>query len=162
MVAAGGGDAQAFEQLVLRHQDRLLTFLTARLGRRADAQDAIQSAFAAAWRYRQSYRPRFRFSTWLYRIALREGARLIKPDRVGEPLPELAIQQERDAESDDLWSRARALLSDEAFDVLWLYYHEEWPVAQIAQSVSRSRAWVKITLYRSRGRLAKHLNPEDW
>ncbi|MEM9531777.1 MAG: sigma-70 family RNA polymerase sigma factor [Pseudomonadota bacterium] len=152
----------AFEQLVLRHQDRLLTFLAARLGRRADAQDAIQSAFVAAWRYRRSYKPRFRFSTWLYRIALREGARLAKPDRAGEPVPDLAAGRDPAADSDDLWSRARDLLGGEAFDVLWLYYHEDWPVSQIAQSVSRSRAWVKITLHRARGRLKKHLNPEDW
>ena len=59
----------AFEQLVFHYQDRLYRFLLARAISRADAEDALQETFAAAFRYISGYRSRYRFSTWLYTIA---------------------------------------------------------------------------------------------
>ena len=47
---AGAGDRDAFEILVRRWQDRLYRFALGRLGHRGDAQDALQEAFASAWR----------------------------------------------------------------------------------------------------------------
>lgn len=150
---AGQGDAGAFECLVQRWQDRLYRFLLARLGNRADAQDALQDAFVAAWRYRASYRERFVYSTWLYRIALREAAKARqRPEVRGDPAPSAAQPGTDDGKN--LWRLVRSHLSDSAFTVVWLRYHEDWTVKEISLCLRRPAAWVRLSLHRSRRRLA--------
>ena len=64
------GEADAFAELVERHQARLLR-LCARLLRDSDeAQDAAQEVFLRAYRSAASYEPRGQVFTWLYRIAV--------------------------------------------------------------------------------------------
>lgn len=72
------GSVGAFEQLVLRDQDRLYRFLLARTDNRSDADDALQEAFVAAFRHLSSYRSRYQFSTWLFTIASPELGKLSK------------------------------------------------------------------------------------
>ena len=68
--AAKAGSAKAFADLVESYRVRLLRFLLTRCASHADAEDALQDTFIAAYRYLHSYDPRWRFSTWLYRIAI--------------------------------------------------------------------------------------------
>ena len=75
------GSKAAFGQLVERYQDRLLRFLMTRASSRDDAEDAIQDTFISAYRYLESYDSRWRFSTWIYRIAIRNAARQRRPER---------------------------------------------------------------------------------
>ncbi|MEL7374710.1 MAG: sigma factor, partial [Pseudomonadota bacterium] len=80
---AANGCRQSFANLVEHYRDRLFRFLALRCANREDAEDAVQEAFVAAWRYLPSYDARWRFSTWLYRIGLRN---LPKARPVSEPL----------------------------------------------------------------------------
>ena len=72
--ASLGGADHAFPELVGRYQERLLRFLLTRSVTRADAEDALQDTFINAFRYLASFDSRWRFSTWIYRIALRNAA----------------------------------------------------------------------------------------
>jgi len=63
------GDPRAFDDLVKRHQDRLVHSLEHALGSREDALDAAQQAFVLAWRKLSSFRKESGFYSWLYRIA---------------------------------------------------------------------------------------------
>ena len=74
--AAKAGSADAFADLVLRYRDRLLRFLLTRCASYADAEDALQDTLINAYRYLHSYDPRWRFSTWLYRIAIRNAQKI--------------------------------------------------------------------------------------
>ena len=87
-VAAQAGSAAAFDELVQRYRDKLLRFLITRCASQANAEDAIQDTFVSAWRYLGSYDTRWRFSTWLYRIAIRNAAR--QPDLAVEAVEEPA------------------------------------------------------------------------
>ena len=71
--AAKAGSADAFAELVRSYKVRLLRFLMTRCASHADAEDALQDTLIAAYRYLYSYDPRWRFSTWLYRIAIRNA-----------------------------------------------------------------------------------------
>ncbi len=77
------GSALAFSELVERYQERLLRYLVTRSGNRADAEDAVQDTFISAYRYLYSYNPRWAFSTWIYRIAIRNLARQSKREVAG-------------------------------------------------------------------------------
>jgi len=161
------GSLDAFDSLMQAHQDRLLRFVAVRGASRADAEDIVQDTFLAAWRGLSGYRDRWRFSTWLYTIARRQAAGR-RSDRVelpevlvdGGQNPEAAAQS--DQQRDNLWAVARELLSSNGFDTLWLFYAEDRTTREIARILGRSVAWVKITLYRSRHRLAERIVATDW
>ncbi len=72
------GDNEAYSELVLRYQDRLLGFCYSMLYRRAEAEDAAQEIFIKAYRSLPDFRGDSSFSTWLYRIAFNHCSSLRK------------------------------------------------------------------------------------
>ncbi len=161
--AAQAGSVEAFTDLVRRYRDRLLRFLLTRCASHADAEDALQDTLINAFRYIRSYDSRWRFSTWLYRIAIRNAAKLRTPDVVeigdlsdeeNDPL----MQCIADSESENLWISARHLLNDEVFAAMWLRYAEDMSVNDISKALDRSASWTKVNLMRGRRALDAELN----
>jgi RNA polymerase sigma-70 factor (ECF subfamily) len=68
--AAQRGNREAFGVLMTRHAPSILSVTTRMLGPTADAEDAAQETFVAAFKSLSSFRFGARFSTWLYRIAV--------------------------------------------------------------------------------------------
>ncbi len=156
------GSASAFSELVEKYQGRLIRFLLGRCRNRADAEDAIQDTFINAYRYIGSYNPRWRFSTWLFRIALRNAARISQvaeataddiPDIAGDPLEACIVASERE----NLWLTAKRLLSADAYSAMWLRYVEDMSVRDVARTLEKPMSWTKVTLMRSRRRLSAEL-----
>ena len=159
------GSVDAFEQLVLHYQDRLYRFLLVRANNRADAEDVLQDTFVAVFKYLPSYRPKYRFSTWLFTIAVRQLGRQHRqhPGTVdaldsvvcGQAGPEqhgIQIEQQRST-----WQTARSCLGDAQFTALWLFYAEDMPLSEIGKVMKRPVSWVKVNLMRARRRLSKEL-----
>ena len=69
MLRVRDDDAQAFEELMLRYQNRLLCLLTHHMGQRDLAEDLAQDVFLRVYRARKRYVPGAKFSTWLFTIA---------------------------------------------------------------------------------------------
>jgi RNA polymerase sigma-70 factor (ECF subfamily) len=69
MLQVRDNDAHAFEELVLRYQNRLLSLLAHLVGQRDLAEDLTQEVFLRVYRARSSYVPGAKFSTWLFTIA---------------------------------------------------------------------------------------------
>jgi RNA polymerase sigma-70 factor (ECF subfamily) len=63
------GDEEAFGLLVRRYQRRLTAFLSQLVGDLELARELSQEAFVRAWSALSRFDPRYRFSTWLFRIA---------------------------------------------------------------------------------------------
>src|SRR4029078_8873391 len=69
---AHAGSEEAFAELHDRYRPRLLTILHSRLGGQGhEADDLAQEAFLRALRHFDRFDQRYRFSTWLYTIAIR-------------------------------------------------------------------------------------------
>src|SRR5580765_3872346 len=67
-----GGCADACTELSRRFRPRLLNLLRNQFGSQySDAEDIVQEALARAFRQLDRFDPRYRFSTWLYTIAIR-------------------------------------------------------------------------------------------
>ncbi len=64
------GDISAFEELVLKYQDRIYNLCRHMLGNIHDAEDAAQDTFIKAYHNLDNFRPEASFYTWLYRIAV--------------------------------------------------------------------------------------------
>ena len=63
------GDESAFGLLVRRYQRRLTAFLSQLVGDTELARELSQEAFVRAWSALERFDPKYRFSTWLFRIA---------------------------------------------------------------------------------------------
>ncbi|MGD9034471.1 MAG: sigma-70 family RNA polymerase sigma factor [Desulfobacteraceae bacterium] len=64
------GDKAAFDNLVLKHKDRLFSLCYRLLGDYEEANDSAQETFIKVYRSLKKFRLESAFSTWLYRIAV--------------------------------------------------------------------------------------------
>jgi RNA polymerase sigma-70 factor, ECF subfamily len=84
----GERDERAFEQLMRRHNRMLYRIARSILKDDAEAEDAVQEAYLAAYRNIGSFRGGAKLSTWLARIVINEAyARLRKQKRTGVVVP---------------------------------------------------------------------------
>ena len=67
---ARGGDAIAFDQLMIAHQQRVMATTWRMLGNTEDARDAAQEVFLRLYKHLPKYDARQEFSGWLYRIVI--------------------------------------------------------------------------------------------
>jgi RNA polymerase sigma-70 factor (ECF subfamily) len=68
MLQVRDDDAAAFEELMLRYQQRVITLLEHLVGQRDSAEDLAQEVFLRVYRARKTYTPAAKFSTWLFTI----------------------------------------------------------------------------------------------
>jgi RNA polymerase sigma-70 factor (ECF subfamily) len=64
------GDKRAFDQLVIRHKDRIFNLCYRFIGDYEEANDSAQEAFVKAYGSLKTFRLESAFSTWLFRIAV--------------------------------------------------------------------------------------------
>jgi RNA polymerase sigma-70 factor (ECF subfamily) len=62
------GDTFAFEELIERHQHRVVGTVAKMLGDDRDADDVAQQVFLRVWKSAPRYRPSAKFTTWLFTI----------------------------------------------------------------------------------------------
>src|SRR2546423_4430847 len=65
-----GGDADSFNELILRWQRPIYALAYRVIGREEDARDVCQETFLRAFRALPGFKGQAKFSSWLYRIAL--------------------------------------------------------------------------------------------
>lgn len=81
IVAARAGDEQAFEDLVKRHQPRILGVARRYTRIPEDAEDVVQQTFQKAFINLRKFEGKSSFSTWLTRIAINEALMLLRRRR---------------------------------------------------------------------------------
>lgn len=69
MLRVRDDDPTAFAEMVELYNHRLITVLQHLLGKPEEAEDLAQEVFLRVYRARKKYRPRAKFSTWLFTIA---------------------------------------------------------------------------------------------
>ncbi len=176
---AGGGDVAAFDMLVATRIDRCYRLAWSILANDADAADATQEAFVAAWRELPRLRDPAAFDGWLNRIVA-NAARMARRHRVR--LREIQIPSvsptspSPDASVDHADSRSSAPFDDvaerdaitRAFDrlrpedraILVLHHVEDRPVAEIARSLGIPTGTAKWRLHAARRALEREMEVE--
>ncbi|PSL01353.1 RNA polymerase ECF family sigma subunit [Haloactinopolyspora alba] len=168
------GDADAFGELVARHQDRLWAVALRTLGDQHDAADALQDAMINAFRRAGSFRSESAVTTWLHRIVVNacldrvrhNAARPADPVAFdGSEVPgvtpsTMAVDDpaERTSMRLDL-EQALATLPDEQRVPLVLVDVEGYPVADAAQMLDLPAGTVKSRCARARAKLLPLLAP---
>ncbi|HLY64886.1 MAG TPA: sigma-70 family RNA polymerase sigma factor [Chloroflexota bacterium] len=86
--------AETFEELVRRYQNRIYSLAYRMTGDNVEAYDLAQEAFLRCYAALPSFNPTLRFAPWLYRIATNLCINFLQSSRVrrGGADPELALQ----------------------------------------------------------------------
>ncbi len=171
----------AFEVLVQRYQNRLVGILFHLVGSREEAEDLSQDTFLRIYKARKGYRPRAKFSTWLFTIAnnlalnhLRGKGRKPSVPMSGaaadsQASASIAAQlasrestassQMRKVELSEIVREALGILNEDQKMAVLLNKFEDMSYAEIAEVMSRSPAAVKSLLARARNDLRERLEP---
>jgi RNA polymerase sigma-70 factor (ECF subfamily) len=170
----------AFESLVENYQHRLVGILFHMVGNIDEAEDLCQETFLRIYKARKGYRPRAKFSTWLFTIAnnlalnhLRNKGRNANvaigggtgsqsvasfgkqlEGREGTPSAQM-----RKAELSDVVREALGVLNEDQKMAVLLNKFEEMSYAEIADIMGRSPAAIKSLLARARTQLREQLEP---
>jgi len=80
-MATEGQGGPAFDSIVEEYGDFVYNLTYRVLGNQADAEDAAQDAFIAAYRNFHRFRGESKVSTWLYRIAVNAALMKLRRDR---------------------------------------------------------------------------------
>ena len=172
--------AGSFEVLVRRYQDRLNGVLAHLVGDDDAAEDLSQEVFLRVYRARKGYRPKAKFSTWLFTIANNLALNHFRsirrhPSTPNDPGTESrpvrsaveriaapgagASTQLRQAELGAVVREAVAMLDDDQRIAVLLNKFEGMSYAEIAEVLNRSESSVKSLLARARMRLREQLEP---
>jgi RNA polymerase sigma-70 factor, ECF subfamily len=92
------GDREAFEMIVRRYQQPVLNYVGRMVHERELALDLSQDVFIKAYAALRSFRPQFKFSTWLFRIA----SNTVIDHWRKKKAPTLSLDQPIDADCPDL------------------------------------------------------------
>ena len=158
------GRRDAFAALVERYQHRAFHVALRILGRRQDAEDAVQQTFLRLYEARSQYDPRWRLSTWFYRILtntcvdeLRRRRTLIPLEEWDGHSAERPDQSLEGSERAQMLQSALATVPPEARTILTLYYGDGRSYQEIGAIRGVSVNTVKTHLRRGRLVLRKAL-----
>lgn len=158
------GEVEAFGELVLHYQDRLLRMIATLLhDDRRLAEDLSQNVFVEAYRRLENFDPsRSRFSTWLFMIARSRAINALKKKRptLLAEIPETPYPPPDQSSRDDLTLLNRALhqLPDNQKRAFTLVALEDLSYIEAAQIESTTVGTIKSRVSRAREFLKSHLN----
>ena len=161
------GDLDAYEQLVRRHQHRLVCFLKFYSADRQLVEDVAQEAFLQCFLKIDQFDRRRSFRTWLYTIARRFLPRLAVSRPATIPLPDLPYSTDnksgpleqaiRTEHRMSLWQTVRDITNGEEFQLIWFRYADRLSMSEISGILGQSTAACKMRLSRLRKRLRPNL-----
>ena len=172
--AAREGDQRAFEQLIHRYEKRVFALTRRMCKNPADAEEAAQEAFLAAWQGLRFFRGDSSFSTWLYRLASNACVDLLRKEgrhsaaagpslndeeavvEIPDNSPTPHVLAER-AEQRKQIEEGLAALPEEYREILILREIHQQSYDEISEILSLDLGTVKSRINRGRKRLRKFL-----
>ena len=169
-----GGDADSFNQLIVRWERPIYALAYRTIGREEDARDVCQETFLRAFRALPGFRGQAKFSSWIYRIALNLCRDWIRRERrtgfVQPPddvdLMDLVAAAEPSESIEDLVARkdqvrvverAMALLPEDQRTAIVLKEYHGLTFQEIADLLGCPLSTVKTRLYQGLSVLRREL-----
>jgi RNA polymerase sigma-70 factor (ECF subfamily) len=174
MARCGKGDHDAFAVLVERHQVAVVGTVAKMMGSPSDAEDLAQQVFLRVWKSAPRYRPKAKFTTWLFTITrnlvFNETRRRYRKTEIGMDSTDAATQLATvaspgpapdsgtlDAELRSAIDAAIADLPENGRLAVILRRYEDMPYEEIAKVLDTTVPAVKSLLFRSRAQLKRSL-----
>jgi RNA polymerase sigma-70 factor (ECF subfamily) len=162
-----GGDDRALRELFNRHAPMLAVRLRTVLPP-SDVEDVLQETFLAAWKGAKSYQPDARAGGWLWGIARRQAALLLRrrgsaaaplPELLTADLPSLPIPNDfaESVATKAQLAAAAATLNPAEHEVWQLMYVEDRSLAEVSRLTGVPEGTVKSRAHRARRQLRAFL-----
>lgn len=158
-----GGDRNAFGALVERYQAQVFTIALRMVGDREEAEDVAQGVFLKAYEKLSTFDPKYKFFSWIYRIAHNESVNAIERRSKVQALDEGLESADGHAESPDLpeiVQKCLAKLDVHHRSVLVLKYVQDLPYEEIATILGVPAKTVKSRLFSARAVLREIMSRE--
>ena len=175
------GKQQAFKLLMERHKNSVRYVILKLVHNYEESLDLVQETFVKAFSSLANYKSKFRFTTWLYRIAAncsidylrrkkiealsldqpleteRGRLEIVIPDRTYDPERDLSVKQ-----SELSIEEAITSLPKKYREVILLRHKEDKSYEEIASILHLSVGTVKARIFRARVLLKKKLKHMRW
>lgn len=162
------GNTRAFESLIDKYQKKIFNIVYRMTNNYNDAEDITQSVFIKVYENLGRFNPKFKFFSWLYRIALNESLNLMNQKKRLVELDDNFIQLEKtpEEEYDDLELSERiqnALMKiDSEHRILIVLKHlEGFSYQEMAYMLDLTEQKVKSRLFAARQVLKNVLNKRE-
>ena len=158
------GKNQAFEMLVVKYQKPIFNAAFRMVQNSDDAEEIAQSAFVKAYEKLSSYNEKYKFFSWLYRIAINETLNFISKRKNKDSLDTEMVSRESSPE--DLYSHsersqnlqiALGELKSEYRAVIVLKHLQELSYQEISEILDVPVKTVKSHLFTARQQLREVL-----
>ncbi len=166
------GNEQAFNQLVLRYQEKVYWIVRRMISDHDEANDLAQNIFIKAYHSLHSFKGNSTFYTWLYRIAINLTLNEIRRKKIRqifslEREEPLQIASKDDQPLEQLEKKEQQMIIRQAIDrlpekqknVFVLRYYEELPYEEISKILNTSVGGLKANYFhavRNIGKFLKH------
>jgi RNA polymerase sigma-70 factor (ECF subfamily) len=156
------GERAAGDELVNRYQSSVFNVALRMLGNVQDAEDVTQTTFGNAFAALDSYDPRYRFFSWIYRMTVNESLNTLKRRRNVVSLdgsfdvPAHAISQSA-SEAEDRVGRALLELKPDDRAVVVLKHFVSFSYEEISDVLEVPVKTVKSRLFTARERMRQSL-----
>jgi RNA polymerase sigma-70 factor (ECF subfamily) len=151
------GHQDAASGLVDRYQQRLFNVALRMLGTVQDAEDVTQTVFLNAFRKLETYDPKYRFFSWIYRMTVNESLNVLKRRKRNVTLEDIVAAPgaaaDRAAEAEDRLGKALLELKPDDRAVVVLKHFVSFSYEEIADVLEIPVKTVKSRLFTARERL---------
>ena len=160
------GDIEAYRELMQRYEQKLLRYVLYLARDQISSSDVVQDTFIKAYKNLRSFNPKYKFSSWIFRIAHNETMNAIKKER--------HINRNIDVEEMDNFSKepstaeiidrsiankkladCMVLLEEKYREVLLLQYFEKMKYSEIADILHIPLSTVGVRANRAKAKLKK-------
>lgn len=151
------GDTAAFEELVLRYQKPVYSFVLRLLRDTAEAEDTVQKVFLLVYQNLKNFRFESSFKTWLYRISINQCHNVFRQHKNREftplddlPLADSKTSQEEDYAQKEIMAQARKAiekLPTKQRQVLLLRVYQDLSFEEIGQVLNMRANSAKVNFH---------------
>lgn len=168
----GNKDRVAFENLMVRYDNKMRGTLRRIVRNDIDVEDSLQDAMICVWKYAKGFKGKARASTWIYRVTFNAGLMFLRNAKrhpETEPVedfeiacgPEHEINLMRVQALEEVQDTLRALPDSMGKDLIRHYGHDVTS-KRIAEEKGKTVPAIKSYLNRSKERFLKEYNGYQW
>lgn len=154
------GNRNAFGGLVRKYERPVYNAAYRILGSPTDAEDAAQTAFVKAFENLGTYRPEYRFYSWMYRIAVNEALNLRKKRRPTQDIDVVPVESDssperalHEQEQEERVGKAMMDLNPEDRALILLRHYQDLSYRDLAYVFEVPEKTIKSRLFTARSRL---------
>lgn len=168
MRAFKAGNKESFEKLVIKYRQRAVYFCQSFVHDYYIAEDIAQDSFAYIYVYKERYREKYMFSTYLFTILRNKSIDYIRRnhdspiDKIPESISskkteDIVLQKEQNQVIKEKINQ----LKDDYRTIIYLIDFDEFSYKEAARIMGKNLMQVKILIHRARQKLKLLLEEEE-